>query len=432
MVGAQEPPEQEQGRVVSYDEAQALVIQNSFELKLADEDIRDAQRRLKRARRQYHPRLRIQGTARGDLLEVNEWNDEQNFGAGLVLDWSPYRNGELLRENAASKIGLTVTTLSRRQAAMDVDHEFRRLYHDILNAMDEVALKELDRDLEERKLAVLEADLEQGRANKSDVLTQKGTFFESDAAWRKSRQTLQMKLIELEERMGVDAVTGVGDVDRTIVPLDELTAEDCIGAAQVTRIALLSSRESVRLADLGVKYSNLKRLPSVYFYTGSDFALTQELGTDEFELRGGVTVSYPIYGAGDTAALIADAKAAAVRARIQDSQAHMKVEREIREAYWAYVNTVRQLESTREREQVFVDDFTEAQVLKEREAIGPIEFMAAEIRYQQSRQRIRALELDALMARATLTWAVGVSALEEIRRDSSSRAPGAPGQKEAQ
>ena len=68
LAGAQEPPDPGQGRVVSYDEAQALVIQNSFELKLADEDIRDAQRRVKRARRQYHPRIKVQGTARGDLL----------------------------------------------------------------------------------------------------------------------------------------------------------------------------------------------------------------------------------------------------------------------------------------------------------------------------------------------------------------------------
>jgi outer membrane protein TolC len=298
--------------------------------------------------------------------------------------------------------------------------------------MDDVALKQLERDLESRKLDAVEADVAQDRANKADALTQKGAFFESDAAWQKSRQTLQIKLIELEERTGVDDVAGVQDVDRAIGPLDELTAEDCLATAQTTRVALISSREAVRLADLGVKYANLKRLPSVYFYTGSDFALTQEVGTEDFELRAGVTVSYPLYGAGDTAAAIADAKAAAVRARIQDSQTHMKVEREIREAYWGYVNAVRQLESTREREQVFEEDFKEAQVLRDRGAASELEFMQARIRYQQSRQRVRQLELDALMARATLTRAVGVSTIEQIQRDSLSHEAGEPGRKEAQ
>ena len=212
--------------------------------------------------------------------------------------------------------------------------------------------------------------------------------------------------------MGVDGVAGVDDVDRTVDPLDELTAADCIAAAQTTRIALIGSREKVRLTDLGVKYAKLKRLPSVNFYTASDFALTQELG--------------------DTAAAIADAKASAVRARIQDSQTHMKVEREIREAYWAYVNAMRQLESTREREEVFEDDFREAQVLRERDAIGPLQFMEAGIRYQQSLRRIRQLELETLMARATLARAVGVATLAEIQRGTSTQAPDGPGRKEAQ
>ena len=429
---AQEAPAVEQGRIVSYEEALALVIQNSYGLKLADEDVRDARRRVKRAKRQYHPRLKVQGTVRGDLLDLNEWSRQQNFGGGMVLDWSPFRNGELLRENATSRVGLTVATLSRRQAALDLEHEFRRLYYDILNNTDDVALNKLKRDLKERKLEALERDLELGRANKTDVLKQKGIFFEADATWRKNRQSLQIRLIEIEERMGRDDVVGIADVDRAIEAVDDLSAGGCIVAAQGARIALLTGHEQVRLADLGVKYAKLKRLPSVYFFTGSDYALTQEIGREGIELRAGVTVSYPIYGAGDTAAIIADAKAAAVRARIQDSQMRLKVEREIREAYWAYANTLRLLESTRERERVFEYDFKEAQVLHERGAMSKIEFAAAEIRYRESRKRVRTLELEALSAQATLVRAVGVISLDDIVSVREETGPEPPGKKEAQ
>ncbi|MBN1918388.1 MAG: TolC family protein [Verrucomicrobia bacterium] len=411
---AQDAPATDQGRIVSYDEALALAIQNSFELKLADEDVRDAQRRRSRAKRQYHPRLRVQGTARGDLLASDEWTRDRNLGAGLVLDWAPYRNGELLREMASSRVGMTLSALERRQAAIDIEHEFRRLYHELLNMSDDVELKQRKRDIEEQRLREVEADFDNGRATKSDVLRQSGVFFEADAAWRKSRQALQVRFIELAERTGFDAVAGVQDIGRSVDPVAEITLEDCIATAQGTRIALLTSRERVRLADLGVRYAKLKRLPSVYFFTGSDYALTQPVGGHDIELLMGVTVSYPLYGAGDTAAVIADAKAAAVRTRIQDSQTHIKVERDIREAYWNYVNTVLLLESTREREQIFEDDYTQAVVEHERGALSDIDFAAAEIRHLESRQRLRTMELDAILARAALLRAVGVGTLDEI------------------
>ena len=413
---AQDVPATDQGRTVSYDEALALVVQSSFELKLADEDVRDAERRRSRAKHQYHPRLKVQGTALGDLFSVDQWSSDRNLGAGLVLDWAPYRNGEDLREMATSRVGMTIAALDRRQAAIDIEHGFRTFYHGLLETADDVELKQRKRDLEEQRLRAVEADFDNGRATKSDVLTQSGVFFEADAAWRKSRQTLQVGLIELAERTGLDAVAGVQDIDRTIGPVAEVSVEDCIATAQGTRLVLLTSRERLRLADLGVKYAKLKRLPSVYFFTDSDYALTQRIGGNELELRMGVTVSYPLYGAGDTAAIIADAKAAAVRARIQDSQTHIKVEREIREAYWNSVNSVRLLESTREREQIFEDSYTEAKVEHERGAMSDIDFTAAEIRYLESRQRVRTQELDAILARATLLKALGVASFAEIMR----------------
>ena len=75
---------------------------------------------------------------------------------------------------------------------------------------------------------------------------------------------------------------------------------------------------------------------------------------------------------------------------------------------------MRLLESTHEREQVFVDDFKEAVVLRERGALSEMAFTEAEIRYRESRKRVRTLELDALLARATLIKAVGVLSLDEI------------------
>jgi len=429
---AQETPAEPQEQIIAYEEALALVIQNSYELQLADEDVRDARRRVTRAKRQYHPRLKVQGTMRGDLLEVDEWSREENFGAGMVLDWAPFRNGELLRENTASRVGLTVATLERRQAALDLEHDFLKLYYDILNATDEVELSRLKRDLEERRLKALEQEFEQDRATETDVLKQKGVFFEADAAWRRNRQSLQLKLIELEERTGQDDLVGVEDVDRTIEPANEFSADDCVAAAQGARIALLTAREQVRLADLAVKYAKLKRLPSVYFFTDSDYRLTQELGREEFELRAGVSVSYPLYDAGDVRATIDDAKAAAVRARIKQSQIRLNVEKEIRESYWAYMNMLRLLTSTREREQVFEDAFKKAVVLQERGAMNEIEFAAAEIRYCESRQRIRTLELDVLFARASLVKAMGVRALGEIAPPEARAELGPPARKETQ
>jgi len=121
-----------------------------------------------------------------------------------------------------------------------------------------------------------------------------------------------------------------------------------------------------------------------------------------------------------------------VRARIKQSQIRLNVEKEIRETYWAYVNTLRLLTSTREREQVFENAFKEAVVLKERDAMSEIEFTAAEIRYRESRQRIRTLELDALFARASLVRAVGIRALGDVTPLEAPAEPGQPAQKEIQ
>ena len=132
---------------IGYDEALALVVENSYELQLADQDVLDALRRVKRAKRQYHPRFKAQGTIIGDLLEVGDWSRERNFGAGFVLDWSPFRNGELLRENTTSRVGRTKARLQRRQAGLDLRHEFRRLYHELLDLQDEVELGKLKRGI---------------------------------------------------------------------------------------------------------------------------------------------------------------------------------------------------------------------------------------------------------------------------------------------
>ncbi len=401
--------------VLTLDKALELVLKNSYPLILANEDLQEAKRSLRDAKRMCWPRVYLQAAARGDLFNIDAW-DSNNYSSYLTWEWDPWQNAQVLRRRSEAKINLTVAELSMSESEIDAIYETKKQYYDILKSKEKLGISEQALEVEEKKLAQIEKDYELGTRKRSEYLDALENYNKLVQNYDEEEQAYMLKIIGLQELTQFKPIQDVADVERVTDEKIDVSIEDCIKTAYNTRISLLITKQTLRSSELGVKYSKFRRWPQINFYSGTQFALAEQQFEQEFEFRAGVTVTYPLFDAGDTRSFIQSAKAAARKAKIQYKQAISNAEREIRMAYWAYENQLKTLKLAREREADFEDEYEKAKIDFERKAITEIQLKEAEISYLRSMQRIHSLELDVLLAKENLLNTIGVQSIGEIEK----------------
>jgi outer membrane protein TolC len=231
----------------------------------------------------------------------------------------------------------------------------------------------------------------------------------------RARQDFETALRSLRHLTQDNTIPGVQDLPREITWTLDFPVENAIVTALDHQPNVRIAQANVELAQLAVKYSKLKRWPSVRFLTGTDYALASLDEPGDLGFRVGVLLSYPLYDAGDRRSQIEDAKSALVQAEIQLRQAQYQMEQEVTDDYMDVSNKLQLLQIAERRHQKVKTDFTIAQQQFERGDIDQLELARIRLLYAQSVQRIESMKLDALLARTKLLKSVGAHSTELIK-----------------
>ena len=401
--------------IMDFDTAVALALENSYEILISHEEISSAARQVENARRAYYPKVMLQGSARADLFDIGEFSSDLTT-YGLVLDWNPYQSGELLRRNAETKLNFFIAKLKREQTVIDIVKGVQELYYELLKSQYQTEAEEFSLQIDKQKLDALEKDYNAGRIKKTDLIEARSTFFEKDLTLEKARQEYGIKLIRLRNKIQRDDLDRVQEVERNI--LDELKFQlrDCINAAYFIQRSYVTAKGREGLAKLGVKYSKLKRLPRVSFFTTSQTALDETRATDEFEFRAGLIVSYPLYDAGETRATIESAESYYRKARLDLRREKESVTLQVTEKYHILKNRIELLIITRQKEKRFHDDWIRAQIDFNEGSISELDRDKFREAWMKSNNRIKTLELDVMLAQSGLLRAIGINSFDELIR----------------
>jgi outer membrane protein TolC len=391
-----------------------LTLKNSFKIALANEQFEAAVRALHDAKKRRLPRVGVQGWFSGDLFEVGNWGD-QNLGSYLTLDWDFYQDGAIMQAIAQSWANLKSAQYTRRQTVLELIYGATSLFYDALKARRQIESGNQTLAVDEMRLKIVRAEFEQGRRTQSELVDAEGRVLDSRLSLTRAQQALAKVTMGLRQLTRNGAIETIEDLPRGITWQLDFPVEDAVRTALDRQPNVLIARANVELAAMGVKYARLKRLPSVRFLTGTDYAFAPLARPEDFGFRVGVIVSYPLYDAGDRASRIEDARSALKRAEIQLWQAQDQMKEEVTDSYASVSNQLVLLELAEKGHEKVKTEFEIAKKRYEERKIDELQMAEIRLRYTQSVERVESYRLDALLARAKLLKSVGVSSLDEIR-----------------
>jgi outer membrane protein TolC len=391
-----------------------LALNRSYKIALAKDQFESAAKALKSAKRRRLPRLSAQGWFSGDIFEIDRWGS-RNLANYLALDWDFYQDGAIMQLIAQSWANLASAALTVRQTALDLIYNSTALFYEALKAACQVEIAEQQVAVEELQLRILRSEYEQGRRTQSELLEAENRGFEMDLSLTRARHALNRAILKLQQLTRDDTITGVARLPREITWALDFPLENAIRAGLECQPNVLIAQANLEMAKQGVKYAKLKRLPSIRFLTGSDFAFAPYANPQDFEFRVGVIVSYPLYDAGEKKSWIENAESARKRSEIQLGEARYQMVQDVTDSYADVSNQLELLRIAERRHEEVQIVFDRAEADFKEGKIGKLEMERIRLQYLQSLQRVDDLRLDALLARAKLLKNVGVSSLDEIR-----------------
>ena len=339
----------EEEHILALDKAIKLVLEQSKQVQLADEELAGSRRAYKDAVHALYPQLWVQATVSGDLFEYENFFDDQNIGTSLVLQWNFFQNGQLRFRIYQARTNLEVARLRRKERTVDIVYEISELYYDILKRKGALTISEKELDLEQKRLELVRRQFEQEAIEEERMREKETTFFEHQLLHTRKQQAYEMQFMRLNELTGLGEITDVADVERRFDAELDLTPERFVLAAYHNRIDLLVQTEFTKLAEKGAKFVRLKRLPQVRVFTSSDYQLREEGAFEDLTFRAGMAVSYPLYDAGGIKREIQAAESYYKQAKIQFSIAKARAELDVKETYWRYMNNLKLYRITVER-----------------------------------------------------------------------------------
>jgi outer membrane protein TolC len=398
---------------IDFDTSVRLALENSYEILISKEEIAAAARQVENAARAYYPKVRLQGSARADLLDFEAFSSDDTT-YGLILDWNPYQSGELLRRNAEAKLNFYIAKLNREQAVVDIVFGVQELYYGILKSQYALEAQQLSLDIERQKLEMQDAEFKAGKLKGADLLASRSSYYEKELALERERQAHGIRIIHLMNMVQRNDFDRLDDVERNIIGELSFTLDDCINTAYLRQRKYMIAKERENLARLGVKYAKLKRLPTLSFFTTSDYALDQSQAGKDFGFRVGLSTSYPLYDAGERKSIIDSAESYLRRSSLDLRKQKELTTLQVTEKYFTLQNQIELLNITREKEKRFADDWERARSDFDKGSITRIEYDKFKEAYYLSNNRMKDLELDVMLAQSDLLRAIGISSFNEI------------------
>ena len=199
-------------------EATRLALSNRLDLVVAEQQVEDAERRLRIARRELQPELDLTGSAsvgEGRSLGSADQDDAKlDFGdgrasVGLAFDFPWERTDEA--------IAFRLAMLSLEQAIRDLEQLTDGIRRDVRNRLRELAqareskaIQALSVQLARRRVESTRLFLEAGRTQIRDVLEAQEALISAQNALTSARVRYRVAELELQRDMGLLSVTDDG------------------------------------------------------------------------------------------------------------------------------------------------------------------------------------------------------------------------------
>jgi len=385
----------------------------------------------KAARGNYGPRLVVDGG-------VQVWNDEQVISFDLPATLPITLPPTVVREQVTWSVNVTIAqpltqlwTISESNALaqlgvdvaeLDREASLRTTALDTTSAWIQAGLAENVVDVTKASLGARQSDRE-----KAGALVKGGVLVEADLA-RADLGVTQAKQSVSQAERGVSLGRArlsqlVGHptqpervkLEGTLRPLPVATLAEAQARASSDRLELKVVRTRIQQAETSVAVAKSKMLPEVNLVAQAQFSRPSALSEGEAAFVG-VTFKWEAWAWGSTYYGIDQAEATLRQAKEAQTQVEDGLRLEVESAWIDYQKSVEQAELATEAVKVSQINYELVQKRLSAKAATTFDVVTAETDLTQAKINIEVAHANALLARARLARAMGLSA-EDIARE---------------
>lgn len=395
------------------DELVEKALQNSRELELMNEDIARSKMELKNAKTSYFPHLYLQGTAGVDLLSIGSFDNSQNLGSDLILDWNFFQNGLVFYRVQQAKSQVELTILQREKQRIQLAFDVRNLICDMIEKRALLEILEIEFNLAQKSLEKACLEFQQGKTRRADIMRAETELFEKENTLRRSRSEFQILDRKIRDQTGLEDWEMLeGTFDQSILLTQR--KEKLIDLGQRQRAEAKEGEIQYMLAKKAVKVAKLGRLPRLDLFAGNAFAIDDfQSGSDEFQFRTGVIARYPLYDGGQTKLQIVLAEMAAEKAEFQLEQAKKKIDQEVEEAYEDLLNAQALRESGQTQYESIRQELEKSEIELKNGEISEFDHQEAQLSFQRAKLHFLSLNLSFYKAEINLSRVLGFAYISD-------------------
>ena len=396
---------------VSLNEIISLAVKNSPELLLAQEDIVKAENDLKLAKKQYIPKISIQGSVGVDLLSLDDFNSN-NLGSDLILDWDFFQNGMLIFRIKQARSDVESAKLQKGSVQQELVYTIKQMSIDLRSKIDDLELARESLELERARFELIKEEFKAGSKTRTEVMRKQAVLFNVENDVRSKARAVEAARKKMEQKTGVlvDSIFIDEPEDLTAFSFEKPDSEEeALQIAMDNRGDLRKLELQWNMSKLGVKLAKWKRWPQLQMFAGSAFALDDfNNQSEKFEFRTGMIVRYPIYDGGQIKSQIDAARIQEHKAALSVENTQKRIFNEVSDSHFALESAMASFEGNKIQYEILSDEMEKAGVEYDEGRISRHEWDEAKLNFMRVEYQLKKSWRSVMDARAYLAKTQGL------------------------
>lgn len=411
---------------LSKQEVISQMLENNFDIKLADNQVEIAENNQSIWNSGYLPTLTGLAGANYDLnnrltepedgeivdqqgIESNRYNASINVGYTLFDGLGRFYNYKSLKEQ------YDLSQLQARETIENSVLQIMSVYYEIARLSENINVLEETLEISKNRVTRAQYQFEYGQANNLAVLNARVDVNNDSVALLETEQQLRNTKRDLNVLIDREVSDNQFNVDTTVNFISELELETFINETEENNVSLLQIDQNLEISDYDIKISKSGYLPTIdltgsYGWNRNRSAATaffpgSTTTTDGF--AAGVSLRWDIFDGGTRNVQIQNSKIRYESQEIIKEQIESQVERDIANALGNYRNKLYILKVQEENVKTNLDNFNRSQEQYKLGRITSIEFRQAQINLLDARTSLNLAKYDAKLAELQLLQLTG-------------------------
>lgn len=304
-----------------------------------------------------------------------------------------------------------ITQLQYENKLEETTLEITRKFIETAKLQNSLALQELTLEQSRDRYETVMARKEYEHINEQQVLQARADMKTDSVRYRNVQLQYETAYRELHNAIGWE-VKDTKPLETELIPIDLPDYEQLFESVYSNNTGVAILKERIRIAESEHELARAEFMPALkasaqygYQYlhaTEGQFETQKDLG-----VRGGLTLTVPIFTGGRNRTEVENAKAS-IR---QEEIAYRELEQQLRTAFdnsWSrFQHLQNQLETERANRTVYERNYERAQDFHQRGLITGVELRSAQLSLHSARNRISELEFELRLVEATLLYLSG-------------------------